>query len=426
VTKFYSNVSIAKRRSSVEQYLKRRQFYPFGIAEEASSQLGVVVVIPCFDEPDIGPVLESLAACDAPDCDVEILVIVNAPLDTDSDVLKRNNAAARRVRDHATGGMPGWMRCHAIERNALPIAQAGVGLARKLGMDEAAGRIATTSDCSGVIACLDADCSVAPNYLVRLHDFFAGHRGCSGVSLYYEHPGLFDADDSIHRAMIEYELHLRYYVAGQRIAGFPYAFHTVGSAQACSAEAYVAQGGMNLRQGGEDFYFAQKLIAAGGFCALNDTTVYPGVRSSSRVPFGTGPAIQRALEAGIELETFAPQTFRDLAVFCTDLAEATPLTLAKFMVGLPGPLRHFLVGQDFAHRLDEISSNVASDASFRRRVLRWFNAFRFLKFAQFASRGEYPRVPVTKAAHELAGADAPRTAPDLLQWYRRLDRESQE
>lgn len=378
----------------------------------------MVVVIPCFDEPDIRPVLESLAACDAPGCDVEVLVVVNAPADAGADTLARNNAAARCVRDHAAGGMADWMRGYAIEHNALPIAQAGVGLARKLGMDEAAARIATTTACAGVIACLDADCSVAPNYLARLREEFIEHPGCPGVSIYFEHPGLFDADDPLHRAMIDYELHLRVYVAGQQLAGFPYAFHTVGSALACSAAAYVAQGGMNLRQGGEDFYFAQKLIIAGGYRALNDTTVYPGVRQSARVPFGTGPAIRRALEAGAGFETFAPQTYRDLATFCMALEEATPKTTPKFVAGLSMAFRQFLDSQEFGQRLDEICANVASDESFRRRVLRWFNAFRFLKFAQYASRGVYPKVPVAAAARELAGADAPRNVPELLRWYR--------
>jgi hypothetical protein len=250
---FRMSASIEKRRSTVAQYLERRQFYPFSVTAEASPRLGLVVVIPCFDEPDVGVVLESLAACDAPGCDVEVLVVINAPEDAGSDILARNDAAMQSVHDHAANGMPGWMRGYAIEHNALPVAQAGVGLARKLGMDEAAARMAMSTDCTGVIACLDADCRVAPSYLTRLCEGFIRYPDCPGVSVYFEHPGLFDVDDPIHRAMIDYELHLRYYIAGQRIAGFPYAFHTVGSALACSVAAYVEQGGMNLRQGGEDF-----------------------------------------------------------------------------------------------------------------------------------------------------------------------------
>ena len=415
---------MTRYRSAVERYLERCQFYPFGIAAEVSSELGLVVVIPCFDEPDIGAVLESLAACDAPGCEVEVLIVINAPAGAAPDILARNAAAADRAGEYAAERMPSWMRTHTIECNELPIARAGVGLARKIGMDEALARIAMTAGCAGVIACLDADCSVMPNYLLQLREWFTTYPECPGVSIYFEHPGLFEVDDPIHRAMIDYELHLRYYVAGQRLAGFPYAFHTVGSTLACSTKAYVAQGGMNLRQGGEDFYFAQKLIAMGGYRALNATTVYPGVRQSARVPFGTGPAIRRALESGAELETFAPQTFRDLALFCAALTVATPATLPGLVSGLPMPLRQFLDEQGFEQRLSEIRANVASEANYRRRVQRWFNAFRFLKYAQYASRSAYPKVPISAAALEMMGLDKLLPASELLRWYRCQDRDS--
>jgi hypothetical protein len=414
---------MTRYRSAVERYLERRQFYPFGVAAEVSSELGLIVVIPCFDEPDIGPVLESLAACDAPDCEVEVLIVINAPAGAAPDILASNATAAGRVNEYAAERMPHWMRAHTIECNELPVARAGVGLARKIGMDEALARLAMTTGCAGVIACLDADCSVMPNYLLRLREWFITNPKCPGVSIYFEHPGLFEVDDPISRAMIDYELHLRYYVAGQRLAGFPYAFHTVGSTLACSTQAYVAQGGMNLRQGGEDFYFAQKLIAMGGYRALNTTTVYPGVRQSARVPFGTGPAIRRALESGAELKTFAPQTFRDLALFCAALAESTPATLPGLVSGLPTALRQFLDSQSFAQRLSEIRANVASDASYRHRVQRWFNAFRFLKYAQYASRSAYPKVPISAAALAMMGSDKPLPASELLRWYRCQDRD---
>jgi len=42
-------------------------------------------------------------------------------------------------------------------------------------------------------------------------------------------------------------------------AGSPYAYHTIGSAFACRAEAYIAAGGMNRRHAAEDFYFLQQL-----------------------------------------------------------------------------------------------------------------------------------------------------------------------
>ena len=50
---------------------------------------------------------------------------------------------------------------------SLPKKDAGVGLARKIIMDEAFKRFSTL-DHNGVIACLDGDCVVQENYIEEL------------------------------------------------------------------------------------------------------------------------------------------------------------------------------------------------------------------------------------------------------------------
>ncbi len=113
-----------------------------------------------------------------------------------------------------------------------------------------------------------------------------------------------------------YELHLRYYFQGLAYSGFPYVFHTVGSAIAVKALPYVKAGGMNRRQAGEDFYFIQKLVPAGGYFNLNSTTVYPSPRTSSRVPFGTGASMaQTNSEQGSIFLTYNIQAFKELRTF---------------------------------------------------------------------------------------------------------------
>ena len=74
--------------------------------------------------------------------------------------------------------------------------------------------------------------------------------------------------------------------------------------------------------------------------------------------------------------------------------------------------------------LREIRRNVSSTEAFRKRLFRWFNAFRFLKFAQFASRNYYPRVPVLEAARDMASGSVSKASAgcesviELLDWYR--------
>ena len=85
----------------------------------------------------------------------------------------------------------------------------------------------------------------------------------AGVSIAYAHR-LEEADMTVQarEAIMKYELYLRYYRLALEYTGHPHAYHCIGSAFAVRTLDYVAQGGMNKRQAGEDFYFLQKLISA--------------------------------------------------------------------------------------------------------------------------------------------------------------------
>ncbi len=73
---------------------------------------------------------------------------------------------------------------------------------------------------------------------------------------------------------------------------------------------------MNRRQAGEDFYFIQKLVPAGGYFNLNSTTVYPSPRASSRVPFGTGASMRKlSAETSSTFLTYNILAFKELRTF---------------------------------------------------------------------------------------------------------------
>jgi hypothetical protein len=185
----------------------------------------------------------------------------------------------------------------------LPGKQAAVGFVRKLGMDLALTRLDWTAE--PVLVCLDADTLVETNYLQSITTHFRQSALGAAVLPYQHQPGV----DSAQQAAIErYELFLRSYVYGLRLAGSPYAFNTVGSAIACRASAYVRCGGMNSRKAGEDFYFLQKLAKTDGVGLLCGTTVFPEPRVSERVPFGTGRSMGRLLDDDAEAVLFYPVT----------------------------------------------------------------------------------------------------------------------
>jgi hypothetical protein len=158
-------------------------------------------------------------------------------------------------------------------------------------MDEAVRRFDATDNPGGAIVCLDADCTVEKNYFVSIEKELLNSKKHTSCSLYFEHP--FQSDKSGSggcRNIVSYELHLRYYVCALRTIGYPYAFHTVGSAMAVKAGEYVSVGGMNRREA-ERFFISSETGSVGYLIFLNSTAVYPSARESMRVPFGTGATI---------------------------------------------------------------------------------------------------------------------------------------
>jgi hypothetical protein len=428
MSQLIQNDTARNSRELIQRYLAKRQLYPLQIVDKPSSGLGICVVIPVFSEPDIVQTLGSLADCAATDCDVEVLLVMNFP----------ETADKQSREEHETGRQKA---CHWIEQNSdskasfllleysdLPEKTAGVGVARKLGMDEAAARLASSGSGDGIVVSLDADCEVRSDYLTSIEQHFRLHENCPGVSIAFEHRIDEMPDTQLAAALCQYELHLRYYVAGLRMAGMPSAFHTIGSAMAFRASRYAQQGGMNSRKGGEDFYFIQKLVKVGSYQNLSSTVVYPGSRLSNRVPFGTGPALQRLMDSDEMLMTYSPQVFDDLAGFCGRAAEMfseAPQNTARF---LAPALQSFLYSQDWESTIDEIKSNVASRTAFTKRLFAWFDGFRIMKYANFSVKEAYGELPVTAAAAELLATLNQQLVSDqsdcraLLECYRELDR----
>jgi len=102
-------------------------------------------------------------------------------------------------------------------------------------------------------------------------------------------------DEALNRAILRYEIYMRYYALNMRTTGSPYCFTPLGSAMAAPVWACKKIGGLTPKKSGEDFYFLQKLTKTGKVIMYNNEIVYPGTRVSDRVFFGTGPALIKGL-----------------------------------------------------------------------------------------------------------------------------------
>ncbi len=410
-------------------YLQQRALLYQPLKRHPSPNLGLVVVIPACREPYLVLTLMALQRCALPDCDVEVLVVINdaqtAMPEQRAQTLSAANEAERWAARHNHPRR--WY--HFLYHCGLPAKEAGVGLARKIGMDEACRRLEQAGQSQGIIACLDADCSCQPNYLQALEAFFRQRPKCPACSIYFEHP-LQGADfaPAVYEAIAAYELHLRYYIQAQRYAGFPMAFHTVGSSMAVRCQAYQEQGGMNRRQAGEDFYFLHKFTAHPHFGELKDTCVYPSPRPSERVPFGTGRAVGELLKKpATEYRTYALQTFEDLRIWF----QQAPLLWQHDWseLDLPEAMMAFLAQTRAPEALAQVRANTASETGFRKRFFAWFDAFMVMKFAHFARDRFYPNAPIAEAARNLLGklqhdgsGSSTNKLQELLMIYRQMEK----
>jgi glycosyltransferase involved in cell wall biosynthesis len=413
-------------------YLSKSSFCEKQILEAPLPGLGMVIVIPCHNEPHLLKTLNALATCTLPKCNVEVIVVINAAENSSKEILKENTFTEVELERWIIKNESAALRYFYITNNALPAKDAGVGLARKIGMDEAVRRFYACGNENGVIVCLDSDCTVENNYLSSLEHHFLLHPETTGCSVYFEHPleGT-EFVPQVYEGIIRYELFLRYYNCGLRFSGYPFAWHTIGSSMAVRTKIYQQQGGMNKRKAGEDFYFLTKLFPLGGFTELNETTVFPSPRPSERVPFGTGKAINKWLEEGTNnLPTYHPKTFTDLAELvelAPELYAASVDTIQQKIQHLSPALLAFLSDNDVENKLAEINANVKSKEQFINRFYRWFGNFMVLKFVHFARDNYYGQQSIEAAAKAMldtAGIEFSETitAKELLLLYRELER----
>jgi hypothetical protein len=411
-------------------YLDKRALFPGLISEVPDEQTGIIIVVPAYDEPGIPVMLNSLARCEEPGCVVEVLIIINAPQGASQESIDNNKLAIRNIESWRKQNEGCFFRLFYVSVEAA-VKGWGVGLARKTGMDEATRRFDYIDNPGGVILNLDADCTVDPFYLRAVYEGLYLRKDRMACSIYFEHPlsGV-GFPPSFYTYITLYELHLRYYYQALAYTGFPFVFHTVGSALAVRALAYVKAGGMNRRQAGEDFYFIQKLVPAGGYFSLNTTTVFPSPRASCRVPFGTGATIAR-MDTGKEIILFSYdlQAFKDLKTFfgLLDNAYAEGLnSLLSMYRKLPESLRLFIAGEEWTAKLTEIINNTSCLSSFKKRFFGWFNMFRVVKYLNQTHLSYFSKKDVIISAlallNEYGKGKGLDNANDLLWFYRMLEK----
>ena len=385
-----------------QKYIDKHKRYD-EYAVSSSFNYGMVVVIPCYDEPNLFNTLDSIQLCTPTHNPVAVLVVINSSEITDEKIILHNRNTFNELLDYAKEYNTLELSFHGLLCENLPKKHAGVGLARKIGMEWAIRGFMKCNNKDGVIISLDADCTVSENYLLSIENQFLTVRtNCCVINFTHR---VISNIGSLTNAIVQYEQYIWYFRDALNFIGFPYYYHTIGSAFAVSADAYVRVGGIGRQQGGEDFYFLQKLFQLGETVELTRTFVYPEARFSERIPFGTGPALEKIISSTdsmlrvYSMESFlALKGFFDIRIKFYKQPKDKVLELIKL---LHPSIQKFLNDSNLLFAITDCNKNAASSFTFEKRFFHHFNCFIIIKYLNFAHKDYFELTSIHTAKDKL-------------------------
>ncbi|MBN2670018.1 MAG: glycosyltransferase family 2 protein [Bacteroidales bacterium] len=404
---------------AIDKYLQK--LTPSIIQKKPHPSTELIVTIPAFNESETIKSLESLLACSTDNFNVEILVGVNYS-ELASENEKFFNQTSFSILEHfASAHSQLSIDIIPVFLPDQPIKKAGVGWARKLLMDEAFRRFLSLGKEDGIITGFDADTLCDVNYLNAIYSFFNLETQAKACSIRFEHEMEGEKYPlEYYKAVVLYELHLRYYIEGLKYTGTPFAFQTVGSSFAVKAKYYAQVNGMTPHKAGEDFYFLQKMMDLGGFYQLNTTCLHPSSRISNRVGFGTGPSVSQISEEGVKW-TFNWKTFVMIQQFFGTVPDFYK-GISPSGVQFPIEFVNYLLSINADNVVAKMRIQHKSEQAFKKAFMQWFNGFQILKVLNLMKQTQgYEDVNVVESVQKIGIEEAFNNPVEALKKLREKD-----
>ena len=386
--------------SFAENYFSKYQTNKQILSKLEDYKVGIIVVIPCYDDEAVFLTLHSLQKAIKPKRKVEVIVIVNSSEITPKNIVEKNREIYDKLLILSEKQTFDKFNLLPILVENIKKKKAGVGNARKTGMDEAVRRFNDIDGKKGIIVSLDSDCLVSENYFVEIENAFQKSK-YKAFTLGFKHN--FDSN-SFSKQEIDacrlYEIYLRYFRLALHFTGFPHAIHTIGSCFALTAQTYCKVGGMPQLQAGEDFYFLHKVAQNTDIGQIKEQIVFPSPRISMRVPFGTGKAVAKIIsEKQFLVYNFA--LFEILKRFFDILKESYHCQSID-LEQIPKEIRIYFSDEKLIKTFNEVKSNSKLENQFVKRIFTKFDAFWIVKFLNSFNDSEiYPKIDVFSAVNKL-------------------------
>ena len=373
-------IVISQMNSLIKNYLNKRGITtPWGIYPLPTRKFSQAVIIPSYGESDYLPqTLSSLGKNDAEILqDTLVIVVVNHSENTDK-FFKNDNEKSLQFLSTGEYLFTLGIVDAATPKLELPSKHAGVGLARKIGMDLA---LPYLKDKRSLLYSTDADTIVNSHYLKSVIDYFNQNDADAAVVGFCH---LDPENATIENAIKEYEQFLISTANNINRAGSPYGYVSMGSTMVCTSEAYLAVGGMSRKKTTEDFYFLQELAKFCGVHSIPDILVYPSPRPISRVYLGTGFRMEQ-VQQGFEIRSlyYSKHSFTLLKQWIAFGTAAWEISLSELLDNIGSQnkkLKNFLLKEGIENIWKNLQSSSPSDTHFTQQFHRWFDGLKTIRF----------------------------------------------
>ena len=364
----------------LNKYLKNKSLHQYGrtIKKFNDIRYKYFIVIPCFNELEyIDGTLFSISKQNKVLLDETLLIIVINNSDKDSNLIFKNNLNTYDKLINNKYNLNLLIIDAFSDGNAIPNKNAGVGFARKIGLDHSLNYF---KDNSSILCLLDADTIVNKNYLEIIDNFYKQNINAAVINFQHQK----SENKIIEEGIRKYENTLKKIANKISKTGSPYGYVSMGSTITCNIKTYISVGGMNTKKATEDFYFLQAIAKHTKVHKIKDCLVHPSSRNENRVYLGTGFRMNEYTKSkkfkNLNYSNCSYKIIQKIIKLSSDNWDVDSKIFLKILKNkIDAETYNFLTSYNFETKLKNFKKNAKNKHQFMLFFHQWFDALKIIK-----------------------------------------------
>lgn len=401
---------------ATNNYLEQHAQFPLQIIAGASSDLHMVIVVPCRAQEEVRITLESIAHC-ADSCrHAEVILVIYSDVDDGDEVLQCNTRIFRET-DQWNRTRGSALKLFLLDFQHLPASPNARNTAMKVGLDEGVQRLEDARNPTGLLMVMEPGSRISGGTFKALMASASLTPTLGSFQLRFFAEG--EGQQITHNEAV-----LRYLRMGLARSGYPLAMPVPSSVIALRSMVYQLVGGLPL-----DKQQPLTALAHRAVLEIPATSVRGGV---IRVPEAQ---LLACLPAQMDMVPHM-QSFTDLGVLIKSAGQlfgaTSPNAFNRIAASLPQSVLAYLIENDGYHLFQGLRTGCANPSRFERQLIGWLEPGRVWDLLMQCGEHFYGMVSVSEGIESLMktahGATLPVLSDDYLlgkcrQWEMEMDAE---